>query len=109
MGLSLWAFRVKEYGSLGPVDHLSEVVPYPTIPSTRTPASKVPANVVRPAAGGAALRPKVSGTWQEEIIAAKIRGFRTASLGGARLDDRPESQGTGNETGDRNINSHLPY
>lgn len=59
MGLSLWPSESKSSGPWDPVDHLSEVVPYPTIASTRTPASKVPANVMRPAAWGAALCPKI--------------------------------------------------
>lgn len=39
----------------------------------------------------------------------KIRGFRDAFLEGACLDDHPESQATRDETGDRDLNSHVPY
>lgn len=54
MGLSLlvWDLRIKRLWVLVPVDHLSEVVPYPTMTSTRTPASKVPAIVMRTPAWG---------------------------------------------------------
>lgn len=65
MGLSLWALRVKGYWVSGSqwIDHLSEFIPYST---TRTPASKVPAHVVRPAAKGAIVCFRSSSTLRDE-------------------------------------------